>query len=149
MDDADAPFVRPATLADVPRAEEILHECLHAYGIDPDFDEHAFYLHPSMVERVAQIDEEIVGFASMRPDGDREGWISKLFVDAEYRRLGVARILLDDLEEEARMRGWRRLGLSTRNVFREAIALYESRGWIRGPAPMHHARRDRTYFFLL
>ena len=49
MDDVDAPFVRPATIADVPRAEEILHECLHAYGVEPELEEHAFFLHPAMV----------------------------------------------------------------------------------------------------
>ena len=146
MDDIDSLFVRPATLADGPGADKILRECLLAYGVEPDPGEEALGLHPAVIDRVAQIDEELVGFASMRPNGDREGWVSKLFVDAEFRRLGVGRMLLGELEDEARARGWVRLGLSTRSVFREAIALYESRGWVRGPAKSRARGRDRTYY---
>jgi GNAT superfamily N-acetyltransferase len=143
------PFVRPATFADGPRADQILYACLRAYGIKPDPNEEAFVLHPAAVERVAQIGEEIVGFASMHPHGSGEGWVNKLFVDATYRRRGVARLLMNDLEREARARGWNRLGLSTRTVFHEAIAFYESRGWIRGSGSSHRPGRDRTYFLLL
>jgi GNAT superfamily N-acetyltransferase len=149
----DAPFVRTATLADAPRADQILYACLREHGIEPDPGEEALALHPACVDRVAQIGEELVGFASMLPhtgsDGQAEGWVNKLFVDSEYRRRGVAALLMTELEHEARARKWGRLGLSTRTVFREAIAFYESRGWIRGPARHHRHGRDRTYFLLL
>jgi len=148
-DTTETPFVRPATIADAPRADAILHECLHAYGIEPDPGEEALALHPASVDRIAQIGEEIAGFALMLPHGDGEGWVAKLFVDSEYRRRGVATLLMNELEREARARGWRRLGLNTRTVFHEAIAFYESRGWIRGAAPAHRHGRDRSYFLLL
>lgn len=145
----DAPFVRDATVVDAPRADQILFTCLREHGIEPDDGEEALAMHPSCVDLVAQIGEEIVGFASMLPRGDGEGWVNKLFVDSEYRRRGVASLLMGELEREARERNWRRLGLNTRTVFRDAIAFYESRGWIRGPAPHHRHGRDRTYFLIL
>jgi ribosomal protein S18 acetylase RimI-like enzyme len=145
----DALFVRPATLADAPRANAILYASLRDYGIAPDRGEVAFTLRKPAFDLVAQIDEDIVGFASMRPDGADRGWISKLFVDAEYRGRGAGKLLLAELVTEARGRGWRRLRLSTRSVFREAIALYESSGWKREPSMAIARGRDRTYFLEL
>jgi GNAT superfamily N-acetyltransferase len=142
----DALFVRPATLADAPRANAILYACLREYGIAPDRGELALLLHPAVVNLVAQIDEDLVGFGSMRPDGVSGGWLSKLFVDAEYRGQGAGKLLLSELVAEARARGWRRLRLSTRSVFREAIALYESSGWKRQTSTPVARGRDRTYF---
>ena len=145
----DEAFVRNATLADAPGADAILYTTLRLYGIEPDRGETAFVLREPAVDLVAQIDEELVGLASMRPDGHGGGWVSKLFVDADYRRLGVGRMLLDALVAEARKRGWKRLQLSTRRVFKEAIALYESSGWTRGPAlPMGGLRRRELTYFL-
>ncbi len=144
----DESFVRPATLADAPGADAILYAALRAYGITPDEGETAFALRRPVVDLVAQIDEELVGFASMRPDGDDAGWVSRLFVDADYRRLGVGTLLLETLVDEARARHWTRLGLSTRRVFKEAIALYEAAGWTRGPALVSASARSRelTYY---
>lgn len=56
-------------------------------------------------------------------------WISKLFVARHARRAGVGRSLLRTAHEAARARGYRRVGLRTRVVFREAIALYTSEGY--------------------
>jgi ribosomal protein S18 acetylase RimI-like enzyme len=151
MDDAP-PFVRPATLADAPVANRILYSTLRSYAIKPDPGETAFSLRADAIERVAQIGEELVGFASMRErfeTEDNEGWLSKLFVDSAWRRRGAGRLLLDEMVTHARARGWVRLCLSTRSVFTEAIALYESYGFRRGPAPLRALGRNRTYVLTL
>jgi GNAT superfamily N-acetyltransferase len=81
-------------------------------------------------------------------DKDKDGWVSKVFVDAKYRRRGAAKALMADIVREARARGYVRLGLQTRTIFREAIALYEGSGWTRGPSPAS-GPCDRTYWLTL
>ena len=55
------------------------------------------------------------------------------------------RAVLARAVEEARARGYRRIELETRTIYREAVHLYEATGWLRGPdLPPEHGP-DRTY----
>ena len=135
--------VRRATPADVEAAAAIIGSALAAYGLpfEPggrDADVHLFGSRPDHDDFVAEIALRPVGVASVGPHGD-EGvaWISKVFVAQEARRAGIGRALLARAHEAARARGYRRVGLRTRVVFREAIALYESEGY--APLARHSA----------
>ena len=77
-----------------------------------------------------------IGVASVGPQGD-EGvaWVSKVFVARAARRRGVGRALMNALHDAARARGYREIGLRTRVVFVEAIALYEAHGYARREDP--------------
>lgn len=59
--------------------------------------------------------------------------VKRLFVAPEYRRDGLARGVLERLEEEVLARGGREVHLQTGNRQPEAIALYERSGWQRVP----------------
>ncbi len=78
----------------------------------------------------------VLGIASVGPHGD-EGvaWISKVFVSRSARRRGIGRALLEAAHGAARARGYREVGLRTRIVFEEAIALYEAFGYARRDDP--------------
>jgi putative acetyltransferase len=57
-----------------------------------------------------------------------------MFVTRAARRGGIARALLERLEQEAFAIGYRRLVLETGVRQKPAIALYRSAGWRRIPA---------------
>jgi GNAT superfamily N-acetyltransferase len=143
--------IRPAAPSDCDRAVAIVFESLRSFGIEPepegiDADVFRFgHQDENAHEVVAEVDGAVAGVAALHPRGDNEGWVAKVFVDASLRRRGAGRALLDEVTREARARGYSRVGLRTRTIFTQAVALYESSGWTRGPAPTE-GPCDRTYF---
>ncbi len=153
--------IRGAVPADGPAVRAFVFATLRSYGIEPDpagldADVMAFGTAGDgpVAEFVAAIDGRPVGsvalspkaggHGSLEPDG-RVAWLSKLFVDAAYRGHGLGRALLERAVTEARARGYRRIDLETRTIYREAVRLYEATGWVRGPdLPPEHGP-DRTY----
>lgn len=131
------PALRRATGADAGAAAHVIESALADYGIrfDPDgrdADVKTFGEKPDVDDVVAEIDGAVVGVGSVGPHGE-EGvaWISKVFVLRSARGRGLGRGLCDALHDAARARGYREVRLRTRVVFREAIALYESLGYVR------------------
>jgi len=90
---------------------------------------------------------EVVGVASVGPQGDPGvAWVSKVFVARTARGRGLGRALLEAAHDAARARGYREVGLRTRVVFREAVALYESAGYARQePSPALVGAGDLVY----
>lgn len=83
---------------------------------------------------VAELDDEVAGAVSLwiQPRLNwttPQAWIPDLYVDASFRRRGVARALLDASVEEARRRGCHRLVLESGHHRAEAHQLYESYGF--------------------
>jgi len=60
-------------------------------------------------------------------------YIKRMWVARAVRGLGLGRRLLAELEQRARSAGVRRLQLETKDVLREAIALYTSAGYREVP----------------
>jgi GNAT superfamily N-acetyltransferase len=153
-------LIRRATPRDCERAITIVFDALHSYGIEPEphgLDASVLRFGTAeggAYEVVADIDGQVAGVAVLglrdkgKGEGETEGWVSKVFVDASLRRRGAGKALMADVVREARARGWKRLGLQTRAIFREAIALYEATGWKRGPSPAS-GPCDRTYTLCL
>jgi GNAT superfamily N-acetyltransferase len=146
--------VRRATNLDRESAIRIVFDSLRAFGIEPepetmDADVMRFGGgSDGAYEIVATLDGHVCGVSALSPRAGNVGWVSKVFVDAGYRRRGAAKALMADIVREGRARGYDRLGLQTRTVFREAIALYEGSGWTRGPSPAS-GPCDRTYWLAL
>lgn len=63
------------------------------------------------------------------------GWpeVRLLAVAPGVREQGVGTVLMDECERRARRAGATTLGLHTMDVMREAVRLYEHRGFIRAP----------------
>jgi ribosomal protein S18 acetylase RimI-like enzyme len=79
---------------------------------------------------VAEAGGAIVGFAAT----EYEDWHSRavlwhLYVDPRHRRAGIARELLERVEEHARLRGAERVWLETSSVNVPGIAFYERMGF--------------------
>lgn len=148
----EEPIIRRARHEDGPAVREFVFTTLRSYGIEPDpegldADVMAFgsEASTSAAEFVAEVGGRPVGSVALSDRDGGEGWLSKLFVDAAFRKRGLGRRLLARAVEEGRARGYLRLRLETRTIYREAVRLYESGGWQRGPdLPPEHGP-DRTY----
>jgi putative acetyltransferase len=134
-----ATSIRRARPSDGEAVRRIVFGTFEDYGIIPepdgtDKDVMTFGEHGDPVDEfVADVDGETVGSVMVSPHGDRDGWLSKFFVDSRHRGRGIGRALLARAVAAARERGYRRLELDTRSFFKEAIHLYESTGWSLSP----------------
>jgi GNAT superfamily N-acetyltransferase len=72
-----------------------------------------------------------VGGAGVRTVAPGTGEVRRVWVDPEWRRRGVARALMEGLEDAARDLGLVTLRLATGDRQPEAVALYDSFGWER------------------
>ena len=93
---------------------------------------------------VADLDGRAVGCGGLRPLGDREADVKRMFVEPAVRGRGVARAVLAALVAHAREQGLTRLVLETGTEQPEAVALYESEGWSPIPPFGHYADDPRT-----
>jgi GNAT superfamily N-acetyltransferase len=88
---------------------------------------------PRGVYFVAFASGRAVGMGAHRPLDERTTEVRRMFVTAAERSKGVARAVLKNIEEHARLQGFRRLVLETGNRQLPAIRLYESSAFIRIP----------------
>lgn len=78
---------------------------------------------------VAYIDREPVGCGAIRRLDERTAEIKRMYVVPSWRGRGVARNVLQALEDEARRLGIARLALETGNRQESALALYRNCGF--------------------
>lgn len=151
--------LRRATPGDAAVAAEIIAGALEEYGLpfEPDGrdadvatfgakPDHHDLVAEDLVE-VASGSPRVIGVASIGPQGaEGVAWISKVFVASSARRRGAGRALLEAAHAAARECGFREVGLRTRLVFVEAIALYEAAGYVRREDPAALERGDVVYY---
>jgi GNAT superfamily N-acetyltransferase len=78
---------------------------------------------------VAYSDGAAVGIGGLRPLGGGVGEVKRMYVVPEYRGAGVAKRILDALEQLARERGFEAVRLDTHERLGEANRLYRSAGY--------------------
>jgi GNAT superfamily N-acetyltransferase len=78
---------------------------------------------------VVRSDDTTVGCAGLHRIDDATGEIKRMWIDPDWRGLGLGRRLLDRVEDAARDRGRERVVLDTNETLVEAIALYERAGY--------------------
>lgn len=101
---------------------------------------------PDMRFRVARVDGVLAGMAALRLD---EGWgeIKAVFTDPAMRGKGVARALMEALEQVARDEGLSRLRLETGNLHKEALIFYPRFGWVEIPRFDPYPENETSIFF--
>jgi GNAT superfamily N-acetyltransferase len=134
--------VRPATIEDVPRILELVHE-LADYEREPDAVEAtqgdfvaALFPPagtPTTFAHVAEVDGDVVGmavwFVSFSTWTGRNGiWLEDLFVRPSHRGAGLGRDLLVALAQVCVERGWRRLEWWVLDWNEPSIGFYRSLG---------------------
>ncbi|MCU1681623.1 MAG: putative transporter permease protein [Amycolatopsis sp.] len=70
----------------------------------------------------------VAGGAFMRHD-ERSAELKRMWTHSAHRRRGLARLVLAELEDEAKRRGYRRMFLTTGPKQPEAAALYTASGY--------------------
>jgi putative acetyltransferase len=105
-----------------------LYTAEQRHGLTPDQ-----VVSSGVVFFVAHLNGVAAGCGGVAIEGEF-GELKRMYVRPQARRRGVARAILGRLEEVARDRGVRRLGLETGDVLHAAIRFYERAGFARcGP----------------
>lgn len=92
------------------------------------------YARPAGCLLLAMVGGEAVGAVAFRRLDVETCEAKRLYVSAEHRGKGLARILMERLMEEARAAGYRRLVGDTMPVMTGALAMYDAMGFRRrGP----------------
>ena len=78
---------------------------------------------------LARLDGRLAGCGGVRKFDATTGEIKRVWVASNARGKGVARALMDRLEDEAAARGFKRLLLDTNGTLHEARAMYARRGY--------------------
>ncbi|MHB8574731.1 MAG: GNAT family N-acetyltransferase [Dehalococcoidia bacterium] len=152
MSESPAPTIRAATPADGAAVRDFVFATLRSYGIEPDpegLDADVVNFgqadESGALQLVADIDGRAVGSVAIAPAKPGVGHFSKFFMDVRFRGRGIGRPLLAAAVQAARDAGYGQLRLETRTAFLEAVHLYESTGWQRGPDLPPGYGPDRTY----
>lgn len=86
---------------------------------------------PRGIYLIALLDASAVGMGALRPIDERSAEVRRLYVLPSHRRLGVARLILAELERQALHFGCRVLRLETGDRQLAAQRLYEACGFRR------------------
>jgi DNA-binding MarR family transcriptional regulator/GNAT superfamily N-acetyltransferase len=117
-------------------ALEILEEYYEAVNVvkrDPPDALRSMLAEPSSAMWLARLDDEVVGCVVLRnlPSVPNAGECKRLYVRPSARGRRVATLLLDALEDHARILNLDWIYLDTHDGLKAAIALYEQRGYQR------------------
>jgi GNAT superfamily N-acetyltransferase len=97
---------------------------------------------------IAYREGEAIGCGGLKLHGSEPAEIKRVWVDRAARGLGLARRLLADLEDRARVAGAPAVELDTNRTLTEAIALYRATGYVEiepfndEPYAHHWFRKD-------
>ena len=89
---------------------------------------------------------EVIGTVAVFRVDSRTCELRKMYLERGARGRGVGRMLLEHALQRAAVLGFRRIVLETASVLREAVALYESRGFLRHDPGHMAARCDAAYY---
>ena len=99
-----------------------------------DSEEHSFYSQFNKIDLIrhvviAYINDVPVGCGAIKFYGDGAAEVKRMYVRNDYRRRGVARMMLNELEYWAEELNFNACILETGKKHPEAIALYQKKGY--------------------
>lgn len=149
------PLFRPATNLDRSAIESLVFRVLREYGLEPDpagtdadlSDIEAVYAGAGgMFDVLMDGAGEVIGTVAVFRVNSRTCELRKMYLARGARGRGLGRMLLEHALQRAAVLGFRRIVLETASVLREAVALYESRGFLRHDPGHMAARCDAAYY---
>lgn len=139
---------------DLARVRELFEEYQEGLGISLEFQGFAAevaslpgaYAAPRGALLVAMEGDRPAGCIALRPLGDGEAEIKRLYVRPTWRGTGLAGRLVQAVSERARAAGYQALRLDTLASMEAAMRLYARLGFVE-TAPYHRATRPGMRFF--
>lgn len=154
MANEPAPRLRRADNKDCSEVISLVYSVLKEYGLKPDpqaTDADLGDIEQSYFERggvffvLEDRDGSVIGAYGLYPLEDNACELRKIYLHKSHRGKGLGKFLLDSALAQARELGFKRVTLETASVLKEAIALYESYGFVEYK-PDHMSRRcDQAY----
>ena len=142
------PYVRRATMNDLPRLGPLFHEYRTFYEQEPDLPACFAFVRSRLEEResvifYADIDGSPAGFCQCYPFFSSlrmcRAWVlNDLFVTESHRRVGVGTMLMEAAEEYATSQCAGEMLLETTEDNVRAQQLYSKRGWVLEKGMRHY-----------
>jgi GNAT superfamily N-acetyltransferase len=127
---------------------DLQQEYVRRYGQqDASHVDPAEFAEPSGLFLVCVNDGAIAAMGGWRGHGESVVEIKRMYVPEAFRRRGLARAVLAELERRAAETGARRIVLNTGLEQPEAVALYESSGYLPTAGFGHYADAPLALFF--
>ncbi len=152
------PKLREATNADCQAVRNLVFAVLEEYGLksdpgvtDADLDdiEQSYFARGGTFRVLAERDGSIVGVYGLYPMADGICELRKMYLRRDHRGRGLGKRLLEDALATARRLGFRHVVLETASVLKEAIALYQSYGFVPHQPDHLSSRCDQAYLLEL
>ncbi|MHC4119108.1 MAG: GNAT family N-acetyltransferase [Planctomycetota bacterium] len=158
MANEPTPKLRRASNKDREQVTSLVYGVLKEYGLKPDpqaTDADLGDIERSYFERggtfcvLEDKDGSIIGAYGLYPTEDRTCELRKMYLHSAHRGKKLGKFLLDSALAQARQMGFRTVTLETASVLKEAIALYESYGFVEYEPDHMSSRCDQAYFLEL
>lgn len=141
---------------DVEIARAVFREYESAIGVDLCFqsfekelaDLPGTYAPPKGRLYLLRIDGQVEGCIALRPCGEHDCEMKRLFVRPARRQLGAGRLLAERVIADARTIGYRRMLLDTLDSMQSAQRLYESLGFVDAEPYTHNPHSGVRYMQL-
>ena len=158
MTDEPTPRMRRASNEDREEVTRLVYSVLKEYGLELDpgaTDADLADIEQSYLARGGAffvLEEQggsIIGAYGLYPIDSQTCELRKMYLDKSHRGKGLGKSLLEGALAEARKLGFQRMTLETASVLKEAIALYESYGFVEYEPTHLSTRCDQAYFLQL
>lgn len=151
-------FTRSATNEDCENIQKLVFSVLREYGLTPEPDgtdadisdiETNYINGGGLFEILEDADSNLLGTVGLFPIDAETVELRKMYFDVSLRGLGFGKKMLERMIERAREMKFKRIYLETANVLKEAVGLYEKRGFKPTTDGIHTSRCDAAYFLNL
>ena len=148
------PRLRKASNRDREEVIGLVYGVLREYNVDPDPDatdadlkdiEQSYFARGGTFFVLEDQGGSIIGTYGLYRLENHTCELRKMYLDESRRGEGLGRFLLDSSLAEARRLGFTRVTLETASILKEAIALYESYGFVEYETDHLSPRCDQAY----
>ncbi len=145
------------TLEELEEVREIFIEYADFLKVDlcfQDFEKelqtlHEVYFPPKGCIILAKEDKQVMGCIALKPIGEGICEMKRLYVRPEARGKHLGRQLVEKLIDFAKKAGYKTMKLDTISSLKEAIKLYQSKGFIKTEPYVYNPLSDVLYFELM
>lgn len=152
------PRLRLANNKDCDNIADLVYGILREYGLKPDPActdadikdiEYTYFSRGGTFFVLETEDGSIIGAYGLYPVEEHTCELRKMYLHEAHRGKGLGKFLLDDALSKAKQLGFERMVLETASVLKEAIALYESYGFVQYNPQHMSSRCDQAYLLEL